>query len=211
MGGGVSGAILRKAGKNIKEETIKLAPIKLGDVAITNAGNLSAKYIFHGAVLDYQLYYKLKSQKPDINVIQEVTKKCLKLAESVNAQSIAFPALATGTGGLAPEQSALGIIIEIIKFLKCSTSLKTIIIAIYGHQNSNLVTIKDIKSHFLNQVSHFIDLYQQMETRYELLEDLENIFKSYNIELAESIISKYQEKLTEIMNKYINNITNNFE
>ncbi|WVL02350.1 macro domain-containing protein [Cyanobacterium sp. Dongsha4] len=55
----------KKSRKNIREESRKLAPIKLGDVAITNAGNLSAKYIFHGAVLDYQL----KSQKPNIKVI----------------------------------------------------------------------------------------------------------------------------------------------
>ncbi|MTF39538.1 CHAT domain-containing protein [Cyanobacterium aponinum 0216] len=201
MGGGVSGTILRKAGKNIREETRKLAPIKLGDVAITNAGNLSAKYIFHAAVLDYQL----KSHKPDIKVIQEVTKKSLKLAESVNAKSIAFPALATGKGGLAPEQSALGIIIEIIKALKFSTPLQTIIISIYADKNNY---IKTIKSRFSNQISHFIDLYQQMETRYELLEDLENIFNSYNIELAADVIHKYQKKLKEIMDNYMINIDN---
>lgn len=211
MGGGVSESILKKGGTSIKEQVLKLAPIKLGDVAITSAGNLSAKYIFHAAVLDYQLYYHFQSQKPTITVIQEVTKKCLKLAESVNAQSIAFPALATGVGRLEPEQSALGIMMEIIKVLKSTTSIQTIIIAIYARQNSNVNTIKKIKSRFLNQVSHFIDIYQQMETRYELLKDLENIFNSYEIKLATDITSKYQEKLTEIMNQYINKISNNFE
>ncbi|WP_017292721.1 macro domain-containing protein [Geminocystis herdmanii] len=208
MGGGVSASILKKGGNSIKEHALKFAPIKLGDVIMTSAGNLSAKYVFHAAVLDYELYYHARSKKPTINIVQEVTKKCLKLAESVNAQSIAFPALATGVGGLPPEQSALGIMIEIMKVLKSNTSLKTIIIALYGHQNSNVNTIKEIKNHFLNQVSHFIDIYQQMETRYELLKDLENIFSSYDIKLASDITSQYQEKLTEIMNQYIDNISN---
>jgi len=45
-----------------------------------------------------------------------------------------------------------------------------------------------------------------METRYELLEDLENIFNSYNLELAADIIYKYQQKLKEIMDNYMINI-----
>ncbi|MGI0481946.1 macro domain-containing protein [Geminocystis sp. CENA526] len=209
MGGGVSRAILVKGGNAIKEDAKKNIPLNLGDVVVTTAGNLLAKSVFHAAVLDYELYYGVQSQKPTIKVIQEVTKKCLDIAKTVNAKSIAFPALATGKGKLAPEQSALGIMIEIIKFLKKPTSIKEIIIALYP--DNKISSIERIRNHFLNQVSHFLDIYLQMETREELLTDLENIFKDYQLDLGLQIISEYQDKLKEIMNNCTEDIIEDFE
>ena len=43
MGGGVSMAIRMKAGPSIQEEIKKHLPMKIGDVAVTSAGNLNAK------------------------------------------------------------------------------------------------------------------------------------------------------------------------
>jgi O-acetyl-ADP-ribose deacetylase (regulator of RNase III) len=53
MGGGVSGAISKAGGKSIREEARKYIPLKVGDVAVTSAGNLPAKYIFHAVTIDY--------------------------------------------------------------------------------------------------------------------------------------------------------------
>src|SRR5207253_30332 len=48
MGGGVSAAIARAAGAHLAVEArAKLVPARTGDVVVTQAGNLSAKYIFH--------------------------------------------------------------------------------------------------------------------------------------------------------------------
>jgi O-acetyl-ADP-ribose deacetylase (regulator of RNase III) len=45
MGGGVSAAILRAAGQQIITDTSKMVPAKLGDVVLSTAVALTAKYI----------------------------------------------------------------------------------------------------------------------------------------------------------------------
>ncbi|MFW6296416.1 MAG: CHAT domain-containing protein, partial [Halothece sp.] len=52
MGGGVSRSILRAGGQSIWEEAQARTPVQLGDIAITTAGKIKAKQIFHAAVLD---------------------------------------------------------------------------------------------------------------------------------------------------------------
>src|SRR4051812_5590825 len=53
MGGGVSDAILRAGGEEIRQQALKHVPLKIGDVAVTSAGKLPAKYIFHAVTIDY--------------------------------------------------------------------------------------------------------------------------------------------------------------
>lgn len=52
MGGGVSSALARAAGDTLREEARKHIPLKLGDVAVTSAGKLKAKYVFHAITID---------------------------------------------------------------------------------------------------------------------------------------------------------------
>jgi O-acetyl-ADP-ribose deacetylase (regulator of RNase III) len=53
MGGGVSGAILSAAGGTVTEESKRLSPLKVGDVAVTSAGQLPTKYILHAVTVDW--------------------------------------------------------------------------------------------------------------------------------------------------------------
>ncbi|MGC8543686.1 MAG: macro domain-containing protein, partial [Vulcanisaeta sp.] len=50
-GGGVAGAIVRKGGYEIQEESRewvrKYGPVPVGGVAVTKAGRLKAKYVIH--------------------------------------------------------------------------------------------------------------------------------------------------------------------
>ena len=47
MGGGVSYAISAAAGSSLVLDAAKSAPRRLGDVVVTTAGALNARYIFH--------------------------------------------------------------------------------------------------------------------------------------------------------------------
>jgi len=46
-GGGVAGAIVRKGGKVIQEESDKIGYCPVGSAVYTSAGNLKAKYVIH--------------------------------------------------------------------------------------------------------------------------------------------------------------------
>jgi len=45
LGGGVAGAIRSHGGPSIQEECYRIGPIQVGEAALTNAGNLKAKYV----------------------------------------------------------------------------------------------------------------------------------------------------------------------
>ncbi len=46
-GGGVAGAIVRKGGRIIQEESNQLAPVTVGQNAVTSAGSLPARFVIH--------------------------------------------------------------------------------------------------------------------------------------------------------------------
>lgn len=46
-GGGVAGAIVRKGGDIIQEESDRIGFVPVGNCAITSAGRLKAKYVIH--------------------------------------------------------------------------------------------------------------------------------------------------------------------
>lgn len=94
-GGGVDGAIHRAGGKQILEECMQIrnrqGKCKTGEAVVTSGGNLSAKYIIHtvGPIWNN-----------DVEKCSKLLADCyinsLKLAESLNVKSIAFPSISTG-------------------------------------------------------------------------------------------------------------------
>ncbi|HEY9861270.1 MAG TPA: macro domain-containing protein [Candidatus Obscuribacterales bacterium] len=128
MGGGVSYRLRSIGGSDIHSEAQRLAPLSLGDVAVTTAGKLSAQKIFHSVVIDFNT-----GQGPSKAVIEQVIHTCLEKANHANYRSIAFPLLGTGTGGF-PAIEALQIILsQIIKDLSAKPhSVAEVIVAIYG-------------------------------------------------------------------------------
>jgi O-acetyl-ADP-ribose deacetylase (regulator of RNase III) len=98
MPGGVSWRIHEIGGDDIYQETRNLIPWRLGDVAITKAGKLQAKTIFHGVVLDWH-----NEILPKEDIIQRVIHNCLEKADEGRFKRIAFPLLGTGSGGFSPK------------------------------------------------------------------------------------------------------------
>jgi len=89
LGGGLAGAIRRKAGPSVQEECTAHGPVNVGEAAITGSGELPAEYIIHQASM--QLGGRTSEQS-----LRSSTRAVLELAEKNGVRTIAFPA--TGTG-----------------------------------------------------------------------------------------------------------------
>ncbi len=99
-GGGVAGAIHRAAGPGLEQECRKHAPIGPGKAVITGAHDLPNQYVIHclGPV-----YGK---DNPSNQLLADCYRNALKLAESKQIKSMAFPALSTGAFGYPKEEAA---------------------------------------------------------------------------------------------------------
>jgi O-acetyl-ADP-ribose deacetylase (regulator of RNase III) len=112
MGGGVSAAIARVAGRALVADARKHIPLSLGDVAVTSAGELPAKYVFHGVTID-----KTRMAYADAGTVCRITRKCLEVAVALGVRDIAFPALGTGAARMPAEPCAEAMTREIAAFL----------------------------------------------------------------------------------------------
>jgi len=109
-GGGLAGAIVNSGGDIIQKESNRVAPIELGEAAVTSAGKLKVKYVIHAASM------KLGDLTTEENLIKSV-RNCLKRADELGISSIAFPAIGTGIGGFPVEQCARISLKEVHDFL----------------------------------------------------------------------------------------------
>ena len=95
-GGGVDGAIHRSGGEEILHDCQKIrlsqGGCKVGEAVVTRAGKLPAIYVIHTVGPKWNGGTCGEKEKLALCYINS-----LKLAESVNAQSVSFPSISTGT------------------------------------------------------------------------------------------------------------------
>ncbi|XP_029937054.1 protein mono-ADP-ribosyltransferase PARP14 isoform X2 [Myripristis murdjan] len=95
---GVSGAILKAAGKSVEDECQKHGTQKADGVVFTGSGNLNSKYI---------------AQMVGPNSASDISasiEKVLQLCESNMAATVAIPAIGTGRGGIDTKSSIKAIL-----------------------------------------------------------------------------------------------------
>lgn len=113
MGGGVSAALHQAAGETLLIDVAKKAPAKIGDVVVTTAGALPAEHIFHVITIGED-----RNEKSSMAVVEQSTAKCLHLLSTLGLNSIAFPAIGTGTAGYSTDEVAINMAKIITDFLK---------------------------------------------------------------------------------------------
>lgn len=104
-GGGVDGAIHRAAGPELRAQCQQVKCINgqrcpTGEVRITGAGQLSARYIIHTVGPIYKL-----DDNPALHLQQCYQRACEQALE-LGIQSIAFPAIACGVYGYPHQEAA---------------------------------------------------------------------------------------------------------
>lgn len=125
-GGGVDGAIHRAGGPSIMQACREIGGCPTGSAVATGAGRLSAKYIFHAVGPIYH------GNPEDERLLKNAYQHCLDLAEQYKIESIAFPSLSTGIYGYPLHLAAPIALSTIIEHIKKPTSLKQVIMVLYG-------------------------------------------------------------------------------
>jgi O-acetyl-ADP-ribose deacetylase (regulator of RNase III) len=110
-GGGVAGAIVRRGGRTIQEESDRWVrergPVPTGEAAITGAGRLPARYVVHAVGPRWGM-------GDEERLLYRAVQSALSRAEEVTAQSISLPAISTGIFGF-PKELGVGIILQAVQ------------------------------------------------------------------------------------------------
>jgi O-acetyl-ADP-ribose deacetylase len=123
MGAGVAGAIKRAGGEEIEREAVSLGPIPTGEAVATGAGRLHARHVIHGAVMGQDL-------RTSADLVARTTRRCLALADELEARSLALPAFGTGVGGFPLDECARLMVAEARSFEP--RSLERVVFAVFG-------------------------------------------------------------------------------
>lgn len=134
-GGGVDGAIHRAGGKQILDECIEIrnrqGKCKTGEAVVTTAGNLPAKYVIHtvGPVWN-------DNEEKGSKLLASCYKNSLKLAESLDIKTIAFPNISTGVYRF-PKELAGKIAVDEVKKFK-SDIIEKVIFVCFDDENKEI-------------------------------------------------------------------------
>ena len=118
-GGGVAGAIVRKGGKVIQEESDRIGHVPVGSVALTSAGTLKARYVIHA------VGPRMGEGDEDAK-LRNATSSSLLLADKEGIQSIAFPAISTGIFGYPIDRCAKIMLSTVQDYCSKTTSIQEI-------------------------------------------------------------------------------------
>lgn len=135
LGAGVAGAIARKGGPSIQEECYQHGPIRVGQAAITGAGDLAARYVIHAAAMG--------DEPASRRSIESATRHSLQLADEVSAKRIAFPILASGVAGFGLEEAAR-IMAGSIRAYLATTATGIEEVTLYGYSRADADLVRQV-------------------------------------------------------------------
>lgn len=112
MGGGVAGAIKRVGGEEIEREARRHAPVPVGKAIATRAGKLPAKYVIHAPTMERP------AMRIGIENVIKAVRAALEKAEELSIDSIAFPGMGTGVGGIPYDEATKAMVRTIKEFIR---------------------------------------------------------------------------------------------
>jgi O-acetyl-ADP-ribose deacetylase (regulator of RNase III) len=129
-GGGVDGAIHRKAGPRLLDECRKFGGCNPGEARITAGYNLKSKHVIHTPGPIYR-----NGKNGEDAILRNSYLNSMKLAMDYKLKSIAFPAISTGVYGY-PKPEACKIAVDtVINFMIENNFIIEIIFALFDSDN----------------------------------------------------------------------------
>jgi len=131
-GGGVAGAIVRKGGRIIQDESDKIGYVPVGGAAITTAGKLKARSVIH------TVGPRMGEGNED-DKLKKAINSVFALATEKRLKSISVPAISAGIFGFPKDRCAKILVGETAAFLKRvpATSLELVEFCIFDQEAFN--------------------------------------------------------------------------
>ncbi|XP_053389167.1 protein mono-ADP-ribosyltransferase PARP14-like [Mercenaria mercenaria] len=150
--GAVSQSLLKTAGKELQDEVNAKYPKGLEgiDVAVTGGYKLNCEFVIHTALSNFND----KKPKESIKALHKLMKNCLDEAQRYNCNSIAFPAIGTGSLGFPRNVVAEEMFKAITKFqASCSqSSLRDIRFIVYQMDSQTKMAFDEEQSRMQKEV-----------------------------------------------------------
>ncbi len=128
-GGGVAGAIVRKGGQAIQEESDRIGFVPVGGAAITTGGKLKARYVIHA------VGPRMGEGDEDTKLKSAITN-VLVLASDEKLRIISIPAVSAGIFGFPKDRCAMILVGESVSYLTSNpaTSLELVEFCIFDKE-----------------------------------------------------------------------------
>ena len=110
-GGGVAGAIVRKGGNIIQEESDRIGFVPVGNAAVTGGGKLRARYVIHAVG-------PRMGEGDENNKLKNAVLSSLRLASGKGLKSISIPAISSGIFGFPKDRCAEILVSEASGYLR---------------------------------------------------------------------------------------------
>jgi O-acetyl-ADP-ribose deacetylase len=120
-GGGVAGAIVRKGGQIIQDESDRIGFVPVGNAAITTAGKLPSKYVIHAVG-------PRMGEGDEDKKLKSAVLKSLQLASENHLQSLSLPAVSSGIFGFPKDRCAMILVKEAAAFLKSNPESSLVLV-----------------------------------------------------------------------------------
>ena len=132
-GGGVDGAIHRRAGSGLLEECRRLGGCATGEAKITNGHHLKARYVIHAVGPVWR-----GGGSGEAELLAGCYRRALELAEAHGISSIAFPAISTGIYGYPKEEAARVALTSVRETLTKAPSVQRVIFCCFDRETADI-------------------------------------------------------------------------
>ena len=141
-GAGVAGAIVRKGGLIIQQESDKIGHVEVGSAVLTTSGKLPCSAVIHAVG-------PKMGQGNEDNKLRKAIQSCLRLAADKGFKSISMPAISSGIFGFPKDRCARILLEESKNFLESKCNANKVSIEIVEFCIFDDETLSYFKSEFV--------------------------------------------------------------